>query len=59
MKKGIMNKEWTLNNGINPYLGPGGCLNEVIVRVFYKQLGNDNNDNNNFPIIYLFFLLND
>jgi len=54
-----MNKEWTLNNGINPYLGPGGCLNEVIVRVFYKQLGNDNNDNNNFPIIYLFFLLND
>jgi len=39
MKKGIMNRDWMLNNEINPYLGPGGCLNEIIVRVFYKQLG--------------------
>jgi len=40
MKKGIINKEWMLSNGTNPYLGPGGCLNEIIVRFFYKQLGN-------------------
>ncbi|ORY69344.1 hypothetical protein LY90DRAFT_667455, partial [Neocallimastix californiae] len=38
MKKGIINKEWMLSNGTNPYLGPGGCLNEIIVRFFYKQL---------------------
>ncbi|KAL6621918.1 hypothetical protein U3516DRAFT_824669 [Neocallimastix sp. 'constans'] len=38
MKKGIIDKEWMLSNGTNPYLGPGGCLNEIIIRVFYKQL---------------------
>ncbi|ORX57300.1 hypothetical protein BCR36DRAFT_409607 [Piromyces finnis] len=38
MKKGIINKNWILDNGANPYLGPGNCLNEVVVRIFYKQL---------------------
>lgn len=40
MKKGLINKNWLLNNEINPFIGQNGFINEIIIRLFYKQIGN-------------------